>query len=75
MRHTKRPSQTSMQKQCDKFNQLFHTGSPIRVWTGLREGEGRITAVRWPAQILSGHTAGVYTEDFGFVSLSHVAGV
>lgn len=75
MPRPKRRSHAAMQQQCDQFNKLVPVGSPVRVWTGYREGEGRVTEVSYPAQILGGHTAGVYTKDFGFVALSHVDGV
>lgn len=66
---------TSMQKQCDDFNARYEVGQPIAFWTGPREGtpthEGRI---RFPAEVMGGHTPVVWVEGKGSIALSHVAG-
>jgi hypothetical protein len=69
-----RPSLKTMQKQCERFNAAHAVGDTIRCWTGPREGEPVERKVRYPAMVLSGHTAVVYVEGGGgCVALSHVA--
>jgi hypothetical protein len=52
-------------------------GTPVRFWTGLREGEGRTGTIRYDGVYECGGTAGVYIraddgKAVGFVCLSHV---
>ena len=47
-----------MQSKCDVFNKLHPVGSPVTVIKDL--GEKVETKVKYPAQILSGHTAVVW---------------
>ncbi len=65
----------SMQKQCDDFNERYKVGQKIKFWTGPREGapthEGLI---RFPAEIMGGHTPVVYVEGKGSIALSHFGG-
>ena len=61
------------QKRCDEFNAKHPVGTPVRYWTGLREGEGRVGKTRSSAEVLSGHTAVVWVEGCrGCVALTHV---
>lgn len=62
----------------ENFNLKYRVGISVRFWTGAREGAGR-TGYTWTdAQVLGGHTAGVYVREkdtnrnIGFVALSHV---
>lgn len=73
-RTMKRPNLLkTMQAECDRFNARFAVGDDIAVWTGVREGNPTTVQVRYPAQIMSGHTAVVYvTGGGGCVALSHV---
>lgn len=62
-----------VQKEVDAFNAAHPVGTRVRFWTGLREGEGKVSTTRSDAQALSGHTAVVWlTGVSGCVSLSHV---
>ncbi len=57
----------------DRFNAARPVGTRVRYWTGLREGEGRVSTTRFPAQLLSGHTDVVWmVGEAGCVALSHV---
>lgn len=70
----RKPSLKKMQAQCDRFNAGFKVGDEIRVWSGLREGEGRLVQVREPgAYVLSGHTPVVQVAGGGgCIALTHV---
>lgn len=63
-----------MQAQCDAFNAAHAVGDTIRVWSGMIEGDPVAVKIRFPAQILGGHTPIVYvTGGQGCIALSHVA--
>jgi hypothetical protein len=52
-------------------------GTPVRFWTGIREGEGRMGTITYGGVYEIGGTAGVYLrrddgKSVGFVALSHV---
>lgn len=52
-------------------------GTPVRFWTGLREGEGRISTIKYDGVYELGGTHGVYISAvdgraIGFVALTHV---
>lgn len=65
----------TMQKQCDDFNIRYQVGQSIKFWTGPREGnpthEG---AIRFPAEVMGGHTPVVWVEGKGGIALSYVGG-
>lgn len=62
-----------MEAECDRFNKRFAVGEPVKCWTGPGEGAPVERKVRFPAQILSGHTTVVYIEGGGgCVALTHV---
>jgi hypothetical protein len=62
-----------MPRPVDAFNAIHPVGTPVRYWKGVREGEGRISRTRTPAQMLSGHTAIVWLEGVsGGIALTHV---
>jgi len=62
-----------MQSECDSFNNRCPVGHDVRYWSGAREGEGKVGKVKYPAQILGGHTAVVYIDaGVGAVALTHV---
>lgn len=55
------------------FNAANPVGTPVRYWTGAREGEGRTSVTRTEAQVLSGHTPVVWVEGHGAcIALTHV---
>jgi hypothetical protein len=52
-------------------------GTPVRFWTGLREGEGKTGAICYEGVYEVGGSAGIYIlgdddKAVGFVCLSHV---
>jgi hypothetical protein len=60
-----------------RFNAEHNIGTPVRFWTGVREGQGRVGTTWTEAQIMGGHTSVVYIRDLfgknvGSVSLTHV---
>lgn len=73
MRRTK--ALAKMQAQCDAFNAAHTIGETIHVWTGMiNKGDPVPRTIKYPAQVLSGHTAVVYvTGGGGCIALSHVA--
>jgi hypothetical protein len=55
------------------FNAANPIGTPVRYWTGGREGEGRTGVTRTEAQVLSGHTPVVWVTGHGAcIALTHV---
>lgn len=70
-RKTKKP-----QEIADAFNAEHPEGTPVRYWTGLREGPGRESVTRSAAWVLGGHTPVVRVQDHAAcVALSHVEAV
>lgn len=70
-RHT--PAQ--MQAACDAFNAKHSVGDTIMVFTGLIGENPKDVQVRYPAEIMGGHTPVVYvTGGGGCVALTHVQG-
>jgi hypothetical protein len=66
-------SSVSQAALAHKWNQRFPVGTPVRYWTGLREGLGKVSKTRSAAEVLGGHTAVVWIENqVGCVALSHV---
>jgi len=64
-------TQESMQGRCDVFNEKNPIGSKVTVIKDF--GEKVETKVKYPAQILSGHTAVVWLEGIsGCYDLSRV---
>ena len=62
-----------MQKQVENFNKKNPIGTPVRYWTGMREGDGAKSKTRTAAQILQGHTPVVWVEDHGAcIALTHI---
>lgn len=52
-------------------------GTPVRFWTGMREGEGRISTLKYDGVYVVCGTQGVYISAvdgraIGFVALTHV---
>lgn len=65
----------TMQKLCDDFNARYAVGQSIRFWTGPREGNPTHEGViRFPAEVMGGHTPVVYVEGEGCIALSHFGG-
>lgn len=67
------PINTKEQQLVEDWNQKYPLGTPVRYWTGVREGEGKEGKTRTEASLLSGHSAVVWvTGQPGCISLSHV---
>ena len=61
------------QRIADRWNANHPVGTPVRYWTMVREGAGKVSKTRSLAEVLSGHTAVVWIEGVsGCVDLSHV---
>jgi hypothetical protein len=73
----KPPSLARLQNQCDGWNIAHPIGTMVSYWPGIMDEStppraGKTSTV---AQVLGGHTAGVYVEPGGFISLDHVKAV
>lgn len=66
------PTGKEMQAACDRFNERHAVGDTIHCWIGPREGEPVERRIRYPACVMSGHTAVVYVYGAGSIALSHV---
>lgn len=61
------------QKVVDKWNKAHPVGTKVRIWPGIREGDGIETATKSAASVLGAHTAVVWTEARpDCIALSHV---
>lgn len=64
------------QRLVDRWNAKYSIQTPVRYWTGIREGEGKYSTTRTEAQLLSGHTAVVWVvAEPGCIALSHVEAI
>lgn len=62
-----------VQMEVDAFNAAHPVGTRVRYWTGLREGDGKVSTTRSEAESAGEHTAVVWIDGVrGFVALSHV---
>lgn len=60
-------------EEAEQFNKHWPVGTTVRYWTGLREGEGKLSRTRTAASVLGGHTAVVWVEDEpDCIALSHI---
>lgn len=65
-----------MQAACDRFNARHPVGDEIVVYSGPIGENPKRVAVRYPAEIMGGHTPVVYvTGGAGCIALTHVAGL
>lgn len=71
----RRPSAAEMQAACDRFNARYKPGDTITVYTGRIGEDPKAAQVRYPAEILSGHTPVVFVTGayHGSVALTHTA--
>jgi hypothetical protein len=59
-----------------RWNDAHPVGTPVRYWTGDREGDGKTSVTRTVADLLDGHTAVVCVEGVAScIALSHVEAV
>jgi len=70
----RRQSPAEMQRAVDDFNARHKVGDTITVFTGPIGENPKAAQVRYPAQIMGGHTAVVYVtgEAHGAIALTHV---
>ena len=63
-----------MQAECDMFNANYKIGDEIMVCTGLFGESPKRAVVKYPAEIMGGHTPVVYVtgEANGAIALTHV---
>lgn len=71
----KRPTKTQMQRQVAAWNRKYPEGTRVLYWPGVRAGQGLESTTYSEAEILGGHTAGVYVRGSGFVALTHVEAI
>lgn len=71
----KRPSPAQMKAACDRFNARYAVGDQIVVYTGIVGENPKLARVRYPAEIMGGHTPVVYVTDghHGSIALTHTA--
>jgi hypothetical protein len=62
-----------LREKINRFNKDNPVGSRVRYWTGVREGDGILSKVRAPAEILGNHTAVVWVDGRSdCIALTHV---
>jgi hypothetical protein len=67
---------TGPERIADAFNEAHPLGTPVRYWTGIRQGDGQTAVTRTPAQVLGDHTAVVWvTGESSCIALTHVDAV
>lgn len=65
-------SQTKKALLVENFNLKYPVGTPVRFWTGIRDGEGRVGEVKYAADLI-GDTPGAWISGgIGFVALTHI---
>lgn len=47
-------------------------GTPVRYWSGPREGEGRESKIRFDRLSMIGGTVGQYVTGAGFIAMTHI---
>lgn len=56
-----------------EWNETHPVGTPVTYWPGVREGNGKASRTRTPAQVLNGHTAVVWVDGYSScIALTHV---
>ncbi|MEV6344155.1 hypothetical protein [Actinoplanes sp. NPDC051851] len=56
-----------------EWNERYAIGTPVRYWTGVREGAGKTSRTRTEADLLGGHTAVVWVDNEpSCIALTHV---
>ena len=61
-------------EEADDFNFRAPIGTPVRYWTGLREGRGKASRTRTTARVMASGHAVVWVEgEASCIALTHVA--
>jgi hypothetical protein len=69
---TLKQQEAKAQKEIQEFNSTNPVGTPVRVWPGIKMGDGVLTKTRSAAMVIS-CTASVFCEGVsGCIALSHV---
>ena len=72
---SKRPTPAERRRAVQEWNRSNGAETRVRYWLGLRQGPGQLGTTSTQAQVLGGHTAGVYITGAGFVGLTHVEAI
>ncbi|MBV9748330.1 MAG: hypothetical protein JO157_05930 [Acetobacteraceae bacterium] len=59
-------------RRVTEFNAANPVGTPVRYWTGAREGEGRVSRIRWPAEDRCGTPVVFLDAGGGCIALTHI---
>lgn len=71
-RARRQPSAEDVARLVNEWNNVNPVGTPVRYWTGLRQGEGKAATTRSEASVMCG-SAVVWLEGVsGCVALTHV---
>lgn len=61
------------QQRVTAFNSAVPVGTPVHYWTGARQGAGKSSRTRTPAELLGGHTPVVWVEgEPSCIALTHI---
>lgn len=60
------------QDAADRWNAAHPIGTPVRYWTGCREGDGKMSVTRTLAQSMSSHASVWVAGEASCISLTHV---
>jgi hypothetical protein len=63
-------------ERAEAWNLTYPEGTPVRYWTGAREGAGQKGRTRSAAWVTEGHTAVVFVTGHGaWIALTHVESI
>lgn len=60
------------QASADAWNAAHIVGTPVRYWTGCREGDGKVSVTRSQAQSMGSHASVWVDGEASCIALSHV---
>ena len=60
------------ERDADAWNAARPVGTPVRYWTGCREGDGKVSATRSRAQSMGSHASVWVYGEASCIALSHV---
>lgn len=61
-----------LQAEADAWSAGHPVGTPVRYWSGLREGAGALGEVSHPAQVVSNHVSAWVTGHAACIAISHI---
>lgn len=68
-----RAAQATPAQAVAAWNTTTPVGTPVRYWTGIREGEGKLSRTRTAARVFGGHAAVWVEGESSCIALTHVA--